>query len=51
VLTERLWRRLVEVKKGRQVRLGDVLAGLPSKTCRDAEELLSEIEAAEKRKD
>lgn len=38
----------MEVKKGRQVRLGGVLADLPSKTYRNAEELLNEIEAAEK---
>lgn len=38
----------MEAKKGRQVRLGGVLADLPSKTYRNAEELLNEIEAAEK---
>jgi uncharacterized protein YecE (DUF72 family) len=35
--------RVVEVEEGRQVRLSSVLAGLPSKTYRNVEELLDEI--------
>lgn len=48
MLMRRLGWRLVEVEEGKQVRLGAVLAGLPSKTYRNAEELLNEIRSAKK---
>lgn len=48
MLIKKLGWRLVEVEEGKQVRLGAVLADLPSKTYRNAEELLNDIKAAEK---
>ncbi|MDI6847805.1 MAG: DUF72 domain-containing protein, partial [Candidatus Bathyarchaeia archaeon] len=48
VLIKKLGWRLVEVEEGKQVRLGAVLADLPSKTYRDIEELLNDIKAAKK---
>jgi uncharacterized protein YecE (DUF72 family) len=43
MLIKRLGWRLVEVEKGKQVRLESVLADLPSKSFRSADELLDEI--------
>ena len=40
--------RLVEIEEGKQVRLADLLAELPSKTFKNAEELLNELKAAKK---
>ena len=48
VLVKRVGWRLVEIEEGRQVRLADLLAELPSKTYRDAEELLSALKAVGK---
>jgi len=48
MLIKKLGWRLVEVEEGKQVRLGTVLANLPAKTYRNAEELLNEIEATKK---
>ena len=47
-LIRKLGWRLVEVEEDTQVRLGAVIADLPSKTYRNAEELLNEIKAAKK---
>ncbi len=47
-LIKKLGWRLVEVEEGKQVRLSAVLADLPSKTYRNAEELLNDIKATEK---
>jgi uncharacterized protein YecE (DUF72 family) len=48
VLVKRVGWRLVEVELGRQVRLGELLAELPSKTYRDAEEVLKALKAVGK---
>lgn len=45
VLIRKLGWRLVEVEEGRQERLDSILAGLPSKTYKNVEELIDEIEA------
>ena len=43
VLMRRVGWRLVEVEEGKQVRLGKLLAGLPSKSYESAEEVLDEV--------
>ena len=48
VLVKRAGWRLVEVEEGRQVRLAELLAELPSKTYKDAEEVLKALEAVGK---
>lgn len=48
LLVRRLGWRLVEVEEGMQVRLRAFLASLPSRTYRNAEELIDEIKAAAK---
>jgi uncharacterized protein YecE (DUF72 family) len=51
ILVKRIGWRLVEVEAGKQVRLGEFLAELPSKTYKNAEELLNEIKAVKKIRD
>jgi uncharacterized protein YecE (DUF72 family) len=51
ILVKRIGWRLVEVDAGKQVRLGEFLAELPSKTYKNAEELLNEIKAVKKIRD
>jgi len=46
MLTKKVGWRLVEVEKGKQVRIRILLTDLPSKTYRNAEELLKDIEEA-----
>jgi len=48
VLVKRVGWRLVEIEEGRQVRLGELLAELPSKTYRDVDELLKALRAVGK---
>ncbi len=48
MLIKRLGWRLVEVEKGKQVRLESVLADLPSKSFRSADELVDEIRSVKK---
>ncbi|MEM2105911.1 MAG: DUF72 domain-containing protein [Candidatus Bathyarchaeia archaeon] len=48
VLIKRVGWRLVEIAEGKQVRLAELLAGLPSKTFKGLDELLGELERAEK---
>ena len=48
MLIKKLGWRLVEVEEGKQVRLGAILTDLPSKTYKNAEELLDDIKAAKK---
>ena len=45
VLIKKLGWRLVEIEEGKQVRLNAILADLPSKTYKNAEELLIEIKS------
>jgi hypothetical protein len=40
--------RLVEVEEDKQIRLADLLEELPSKTFKNAEELLNELKAAKR---
>jgi len=47
-LVKKVGWRLVEIEEGKQVRLGELLAELPSKTYKNAEELLEELKAAKK---
>lgn len=46
MLIKKVGWRLVEVEEGKQVRLAKLLAELPSKTFKNAEELLKELKAA-----
>jgi uncharacterized protein YecE (DUF72 family) len=48
VLVKRVGWRLVEIEEGRQVRLGELLAELPSKTYRDVDEVLKALRAVGK---
>lgn len=48
VLIKKVGWRLVEIKEDKQVRLAELLAELPSKTFKGAEELLNELKAAKK---
>ncbi|MGQ9538305.1 MAG: DUF72 domain-containing protein [Candidatus Bathycorpusculaceae bacterium] len=48
MLIKKVGWRLVEIEEGKQVRLADLLAELPSKTFKSAEELLNELKAAKK---
>jgi hypothetical protein len=48
VLIKKVGWLLVEVEEGKQVRLADLLAELPSKTFKNAEELLNELKAAKR---
>lgn len=48
MLIKRVGWRLVEVEEGKQARLAELLADLPSKTFKSAEELLKELKAAGK---
>jgi uncharacterized protein YecE (DUF72 family) len=48
MLIKRLGWRLVEVERGKQVRLESVLADLPSKSFRSADELVDEIRSVKK---
>ncbi|MEM3090992.1 MAG: DUF72 domain-containing protein, partial [Candidatus Bathyarchaeia archaeon] len=48
MLIKKVGWRLVEVEEGKQVRLADLLAELPSKTFKNAEELLKDLKAAKK---
>jgi uncharacterized protein YecE (DUF72 family) len=45
MLIKKLGWRLVELEEGKQVRLNTILADLPSKTYKNAEELLSDVKA------
>lgn len=45
MLVRRVGWRLVEIEEGRQVRLGELLAELPSKTYRDTDEVLKALRA------
>jgi len=44
LLTDRLGWRLVELEDGRQVRLGEILKDVPSRTFGSSEDVLREIE-------
>ena len=46
MLIRKLGWRFVEVEEGKQVRLGAIMADLPSKTYKSAEELLNDVKAA-----
>lgn len=46
MLIKKVGWRLVEIEEGKQVKLADLLAELPSKTFKSAEELLNELKAA-----
>jgi hypothetical protein len=48
LLIKKLGWRLVEVKEGKQVKLETFLADLPSKTLRNVEELIDDIQSAGK---
>jgi len=48
MLVKRVGWRLVEIEEGRQVRLGELLAELPSKTYRDVDEVLKALRASGK---
>lgn len=48
MLVKKVGWRLVEVEEGKQVRLAELLAELPSKTFKNAEELLKELKTAKK---
>jgi uncharacterized protein YecE (DUF72 family) len=48
VLIKKVGWRLVEIEEDKQVRLAELLAELPSKTFKSAEELLNELKAAKK---
>ena len=48
MLIKKVGWRLVEIEKGKQVRLAELLAELPSKTYKNAEELLKELKATKK---
>ncbi|MEM2936927.1 MAG: DUF72 domain-containing protein [Candidatus Bathyarchaeia archaeon] len=48
MLIKKVGWRLVEIEEGKQVRLSELLAELPSKTFKSAEELLNELKAAKK---
>lgn len=48
ILIKKVGWRLVEVEEGKQVRLAELLAELPSKTFKNAEELLKELKVAKK---
>jgi len=48
MLVKKVGWRLVEVEEGRQVRLAELLAELPSKTYKDAGELLNALKTAKK---
>jgi len=50
MLIKRLGWRLVEVEEGKQVRLSQVLADLPSRSYENVEELLSEVKTVKKLK-
>lgn len=51
VLIRKLGWKLVEAEKGKQIRLDSVLAGLPSKTYKNVDELLDDVKAAMKIRD
>jgi hypothetical protein len=48
MLVKKVGWRLVEVEEGKQVRLAELLAELPSKTYKNAEELLNALKTAKK---
>ncbi|MBX5321539.1 MAG: DUF72 domain-containing protein [Candidatus Bathyarchaeota archaeon] len=48
MLVKKVGWRLVEIEEGKQVRLADLLAELPSKTYKSADEILKELKAAKK---
>ncbi|MEM3054965.1 MAG: hypothetical protein QXM52_04590, partial [Candidatus Bathyarchaeia archaeon] len=48
ILIKKVGWRLVEVEEGKQVRLAELLAELPSKTFKNAEELLKELKTVKK---
>ncbi|MEM3769847.1 MAG: DUF72 domain-containing protein [Candidatus Bathyarchaeia archaeon] len=48
MLVKKVGWRLVEIEEGKQVRLAELLAELPSKTYKNAEELLKKLKAAKK---
>jgi len=48
MLVKKVGWRLVEIEEGRQVRLAELLAELPSKTYKNPEEILKELKAAKK---
>ncbi|MEM2465786.1 MAG: DUF72 domain-containing protein [Candidatus Bathyarchaeia archaeon] len=48
VLIKKVGWRLVEIEEGKQIRLAELLAELPSKTYKNAEELLKELKATKK---
>ncbi|MCS7124070.1 MAG: DUF72 domain-containing protein [Candidatus Bathyarchaeota archaeon] len=48
MLAKKVGWRLVEVEEGKQIRLGELLAELPSKTYKNADEILKELKAAKK---
>ncbi|MEM3090488.1 MAG: DUF72 domain-containing protein [Candidatus Bathyarchaeia archaeon] len=48
VLVKKVGWRLVEIEEGKQIRLAELLAELPSKTYKSAEELLKELKVTKK---
>ena len=48
MLVKKVGWRLVEIEEGKQVRLAELLAELPSKTYKNADEILKELKAAKK---
>ncbi len=48
MLVKKVGWRLVEIEEGKQVRLAELLAGLPSKTYKNPEEILKELKAAKR---
>ena len=50
MLIKKVGWRLVEIEEGKQVRLAELLAELPSKTFKNSEELLNELKATKKLK-
>jgi hypothetical protein len=48
MLVKKVGWRLVEIEEGRQVRLAELLAELPSKTYRSVDEVLGALRAAGK---
>jgi len=48
MLVKKVGWRLVEIEEGKQVRLAELLAELPSKTYKNPEEILKELKAAKK---
>ncbi|MEM3730240.1 MAG: DUF72 domain-containing protein [Candidatus Bathyarchaeia archaeon] len=48
ILMKKIGWKLVEIEDGKQIRLGEILADLPSKSYKNVEELLNDIKATKK---